>query len=115
MVQNPSTNAPSGSSATAFAPGGETGLQKELLETYRRMSQAWLDRVQAETELWTHLAGQLASAPSVTDALQSYTACLSKQIQMSAEDGRRLFSDYQEIAEKIAKSVSASRQTSLTH
>lgn len=95
----------------AFRASGETSiaLQKELLETYQRLSNAWLERVQAEMELWTRLASHLATTASVTDALQSYSECLSRQIEMTAEDGQRLFSDYQEIAEKIAKSVNASR------
>lgn len=90
-----------------FSSSSETSiaLQKELLETYQRLGRAWLERVQAEMELWTGLASSLASSPSVTASLQSYTETLCKQIQMTAEDGQRLFSDYQEISEKFAKAA----------
>ena len=93
--------------AMAFSPSGEASaaLQRELLETYQRLSQAWIERVQSEVELWTRLANSLASTASVSDALASYSACLSKQIQMTAEDGQRLFNDYQEISETIARAV----------
>lgn len=113
MVQNPSTNA-SRTGETGQSPSDQisAALQKELLETYQRLSQAWIERVQSEVDLWTRLANSLAATATVSDALASYSQCLSKQIQMTAEDGQRLFNDYQEISETIARAV---RSQSTTH
>jgi hypothetical protein len=93
--------------ATAFLSFAESAvaLQKEMLQTYERLSRAWLDRIQAEVELWGDLAKTLASSKSATEALKAYGDCVARQIQMSAEDGRHLFSDYREITQKIAKVV----------
>jgi hypothetical protein len=82
-----------------------TSVQREMLQTYERLSRAWLDRVQAEVEIWKDLAQCLATSKSPTDSIRAYTECMARQIQMSAEDGRHLMRDYQEITQKIAKVV----------
>jgi hypothetical protein len=84
-------------------------LQREMLQTYERLGRAWLDRIQTEVELWNGLAKCLASSKSVAESLNAYTDCMAKQIQMSAEDGRHLMSDYHEITQKIAKVVAADK------
>jgi hypothetical protein len=80
-------------------------LQKEMLQTYESLSRAWLERIQSEVGLWSDLAKTLTTSKSAAEALKAYAECISRQIQMSAEDGRHLFSDYQEITQKIAKVV----------
>ena len=80
-------------------------LQKELLEAYEQASRAWLARVQSEVALWSELATKLTATRSVPEALEAYTKCVSKRMQMTAEDGQRLFNDCQQITQKITKSL----------
>ena len=87
-----------------FGPGqteAATALQKELLETYEKMSHAWLARVQSEVAMWSELATKLTATRSVPEALETYSKCVSKRMQMAAEDGRRLFEEGQQITQKI--------------
>jgi hypothetical protein len=81
-------------------------LQKELLEAYEQASRAWLARVQSEVALWSELATKLTASRSASDALEAYTKCVSKRMQMTAEDGQHLFNDCQQITQKITKSLS---------
>jgi hypothetical protein len=78
-----------------------TALQKELLETYEKMSHAWLARVQSEVAMWSELATKLTATRSVPEALETYSKCASKRMQMAAEDGRRLFEEGRQITQKI--------------
>jgi uncharacterized protein (DUF885 family) len=80
-------------------------LQKELLEAYEQASRAWLARVQSEVQLWSDLAAKLTAARSVPEAMEAYTKCVSQQMQMTAEDGKRLLDDCQKITQRIAKSL----------
>jgi hypothetical protein len=41
----------------------------------------------------------------------AYTKCLSRQMRMTAEDGKRLLDDCQQITQKIAKSFTNGRPT----
>jgi hypothetical protein len=80
-------------------------LQKELLEAYEQASRAWLARVQSEVALWSELATKLTATRSVPEALAAYSKCVSQRMQMTAEDGQRLFNDCQQITQKITKSL----------
>src|SRR5215471_11392856 len=80
-------------------------LQKELLETYERASRDWLARMQSEAALWSNLAKQLVATRSVPEALEAYGECLSAQMKMTAEDGQRLFNDWQQVTQKVTKSL----------
>jgi hypothetical protein len=57
-----------------FGPGqteAATVLHKELLETYEKMSHAWLARVQSEVAMWSELATTLTATRSVPEALET--------------------------------------------
>lgn len=56
-------------------------------------------------DLWNGLSQALAASKSAAEAMKAYTECVSRQMEMNAEDGRRLFADYQEITQKIVKVV----------
>jgi hypothetical protein len=75
-------------------------LQQELLEAYEQTSRAWLARVQSEVALWSELATKLTATRSVPEALEAYTKCVSKQMQMTAEDGQHLFNDCRQIRKR---------------
>ena len=81
-------------------------LQREILEAYGQLNREWLTRVQAEVALWSDLARKLTKAGSVPEALQAYAACLSQQMQMTAEDCQQLLNGYQKISQRVTKSLS---------
>jgi len=88
----------------AFLSFGKTavGLQKDLLEAYQRLNRIWLERLQVEVALWTRFASDLASSKSNEDILEACSDHIARKFKMSAEDGRHIFSDYQEMARKFA-------------
>jgi hypothetical protein len=94
-------------SPMAFLPMGEVAvtLQREILGAYEQFNRAWLTRVQSEVTLWTELATKLAGTRSIPEAVEAYTKCLSRQMQMTAEDGQRLFNGYQETSQRVTKSL----------
>ena len=77
-------------------------LQKDLVELYEQSNRAWLDRAKSEMELWSGLATKLTGTRSVPEAMEAYQNCVTEQMHMSAEDGKRLFDDCQKITQKIA-------------
>ena len=106
MAQEYSANSSENEAAPmAFLSFGETaiGLQKELLQACQRLNRIWLERMQVEVALWTRLVSDLASSKSESDFLKAYTEHMTRQFRMNAEDGRHIFSDYQEIARKFAR------------
>ena len=50
--------------------------------------------------LWSELATKLTATRSVPEALEAYTKCVSQRMQMTAEDGQRVFKDCQQITQK---------------
>ena len=87
------------------------GLQRELLDAYEKAGFAWVARARSEAELWSELTAKLAASRSVPEALEAYTKSVSEQMKMTAEDGQRLFHDYQQIAQTINKAVYNGRYT----
>jgi hypothetical protein len=80
-------------------------LQDEILQVYEEASQAWLERVKAEVDLWSDLAARLTASRSIPDALSAYQKCAAERMQMAAEDGRRMTSDVQKMMGKVAQSM----------
>jgi hypothetical protein len=116
MAQKHSANPfESDTAPMAFLSFGETAvsLQKELIQTYQRLNRTWLERLEVELALWSRLVSDLASSKSAADVLKAYADHTTRQFRVSAEEVRDIFSDYQEIARKIAvvdvESMSATR------
>ncbi len=65
-------------------------LQKQALEYAAELNQVWTARAQSESKLVTDLITKLAGARSVPDAASAWQECLQRQIQLNAEDTRRL-------------------------
>lgn len=89
-------------------------MQKQLLDTYEEISQAWLARVKSESEFWSELATKMSGARSVPDALGAYQQSVAQRMQMAADDGRRVFDDSQKIMRTITKSLSNRRPAGST-
>jgi hypothetical protein len=65
----------------------------------------WFARAQAEASLWSELPAKMAASGSVAKALVAYSDCVSRQMQMSAEDGQQFFDDCRRIARNVANSA----------
>jgi hypothetical protein len=76
------------------------GMQKELFDTVEGMNRAWLDHARSEMTLASDLFGRLLAARSFPDAATAYQECMDRQMEMIAEDGRRLFTE----GEKLIRS-----------
>jgi hypothetical protein len=84
-----------------------TALQRELLQAYETASHAWVARVQAEVAMWSDFTTKLAATRSAPEALDACSKCVSQQMQMAAEDGRRLFAEGQKITQQINRSLTS--------
>ena len=80
-------------------------LQEEIFQVYEEASQAWLERVKAEVDLWSDLAAKLTASRSVPDALSAYQKCVAERMQMAAEDGRRMTNDVQKMMSRMTHSM----------
>jgi hypothetical protein len=91
----------------AFLNMGESALtlQKEILDAYAQLNRAWFARMESEVALWSDLAAKLSATGSFPEALEAYRRCVSRQMEMTAEDGQRLFNDYQQMTQKVTKSL----------
>jgi|SRR5262249_9201615 len=85
--------------------GTAAAMQREIVEAHEQASRVWLARVKSEVDMWSELASMLAANRSPSEAFQAYARCVSQRVQMTAEDGQRLFSGYQKATENIAKSL----------
>jgi hypothetical protein len=105
MAQERSSGPSDEMAPMAFLSFGTTavGLQKELLQAYQRLSRIWLERMQLEVALWTRFVSDVAASKSDADFLKAYTDHMTRQFRMTAEDCRHVFSDYQEILRKSAR------------
>jgi len=68
-------------------------MQKEFFGTLEQISRAWLARAQSEAGLASDLVGKLATARSIPDAASAYQECMTRQMEMIAEDYRRMIAD----------------------
>jgi hypothetical protein len=68
------------------------------------MNHEWFARVQSEVAMWSELDTKLTATRSVPEALETYSKCASKRMQMAAEDGRRLFEEGQQ-TQKINRTL----------
>jgi hypothetical protein len=99
---------PANPTIPASQPASEAAiaLQTEILDAYQKAGDAWLARVKSEVDFWSDLSTKLTATRSVPEALENYTKFVSQRMQMTADDGRRLFNDCQKITQKIALSLS---------
>ena len=86
-------------------------LQKQMLEYAVEMNQVWTTRVQSESVLVTDLVAKLAAARSVPDAATAWQSCMQRQMQLNAEDARRLL-DHNERFMRVGAEIFANGGTS---
>jgi hypothetical protein len=68
-------------------------MQKELLDTFEQMNQAWFARAQSEIDLAAEFLGKVAKTRSMPGVATAYQECISKQLEMLSEDSRRMLAD----------------------
>jgi hypothetical protein len=68
-------------------------MQKEFLGTFEEISRGWLARAQSEVTLASELVGKLATVRSMPDAATACQECMTRQMEMFAEDSRRMLAD----------------------
>lgn len=91
----------------AFVQFGEVAatLQREILEGCEQLNRAWLARMQSEIALWSELASDLTSTRSFPEIFETYSKWASRQMQMTVEDGQRLFNGYQNMSQRVTRSL----------
>ena len=87
------------------APEAMLSTQRALLESYEESMRMWLERVQMEASLWSELPAKMAGSGSVAKALELYGDCVSRQMQMSVEDGQQLLDDCRRVARTVVNSL----------
>jgi hypothetical protein len=68
-------------------------MQKELLDTFEQMNRAWFNRAQSEIDLAAEFIGKVAGTRSIPDMANACQECVSRQLEMLAEDSRRILED----------------------
>lgn len=68
-------------------------MQKEFLGALEEINRAWLARAQSEVTLASELVGKLATVRSIPDAATACQECMTRQMEMFAEDSRRMLAD----------------------
>ena len=95
---------------STFTPGafGEIGkkqaeMQKEFLDTLEEINRAWLARAQSGVTLASELVGKLTTARSVPEAAAAYQECMTRHMELFAEDGRRIVADSEKLMRASAR------------
>ena len=81
-------------------------VQKELFNRFEEMNRAWFSRVQSEANLASELVSKLATARSIPDAAAACQECMSRQLEMFAEDSKRMLLDSEKLVQAGARLVS---------
>jgi hypothetical protein len=81
-------------------------VQREFFETLGELNRAWFSRLQSHAILPCELAGKLAATRSMPDAARACQEFMSRQMEMLAEDGRRMVSDSERIVKLGARLMS---------
>jgi hypothetical protein len=78
------------------------GMQKQILDSFDEANRAWLSRTRLEAALAAELFNKLTAARSMSAVAAAYRECMNRQLDMLAEDGRRMLDD----SKKLLKSSS---------
>ena len=68
-------------------------MQKQLLDSFDEANRAWLARARLEATLGIELVNKLTTAHSIHAVASAYAECMSRHLDMLAEDGRRMLDD----------------------
>jgi hypothetical protein len=87
---------------------GNAALQRqdEFLGEFEEASRTWLARVKQEIELWSGLATKLASSTTIPEGFDACRDCFAQRLEMTVEDARTVFDEYQKAASTMARPFS---------
>jgi hypothetical protein len=80
--------------------------QRELLNRVQETNRQWLDRMQSEAKVASDFANKVMGARSIPEAMTAYQEWANRQLEMTAEDAKRLFTDGQKFIEASARLLS---------
>jgi hypothetical protein len=84
--------------------GEETGRDaKGVLDTLEEINRAWVARAQSGVTLASELVSKLAAARSVPEAAAAYQECMTRHMELFAEDGRRMVADSEKLMRVSAR------------
>ena len=106
---------PAGAAAEVAAEGRRrledlSQTRNEIWDCLQDANRVWMERMQQEAALTAELASKLTASRSITETASVLQDWTSKQIEMTTEDTRRLFSDAQQIFNAGARFWSISAQ-----
>ncbi len=80
--------------------------QRELLNRLQETNRQWLDRMQSEAKVASDFANKMMGARSIPDAMTACQEWANRQLEMTAEDAKRLFADGQKFIEASTRLLS---------
>jgi len=81
--------------------------QRELLNQLQERNRRWFDRMQSEAKVASDFANKVMGARSVPEAMTAYQEWANRQLEMTAEDAKRLFTDGQKFIEASTRLLSS--------
>ena len=82
--------------------------QSELFRHFQHATHCWLERVHAEAELFSELSSKLAAARTLPETTTLVQECTKRQMEIFAEESKRLMEDGQKFMELTARVLSKS-------
>ena len=70
------------------------------------MNRSWIDGMQSQAKLGSEFVAKLTAARSIPEVATAYKEWASRQMEMAAEDAKRIFADGQKLAETGARLLS---------
>jgi hypothetical protein len=68
-------------------------MQTEQLEKLQEVNRSWIDRMQSQAKLGSEFVAKLTAARSIPEVATAYKEWASRQMEMAAEDAKRIFAD----------------------
>jgi hypothetical protein len=73
--------------------------ENDILQTLRRINQAWFDRTQAEADLTSEFVADLTSARSTPETVAAVQKWTNQRMELAADDAQRMLADTQQFME----------------
>lgn len=80
--------------------------QRELMSQVQEANRRWLDRAQSEARIASDFANKVMGARSIPEAMTAYQEWANRQLEMTAEDAKHLFTDGQKFIEASTRLLS---------
>jgi alpha-D-ribose 1-methylphosphonate 5-triphosphate synthase subunit PhnH len=89
-------------SSRSISPGTASDARRAaLLSMCNSEAHIWRERAQMAAKLWSEFTTELASTRTFAEAMNAYSRHSAQCMQMSTEDARRVFEEFQEITQKL--------------